>query len=46
MEWSTGTVYIKTDPLIHYICLKYMSETLITERINHMNKSIAYQYQH
>ena len=38
MDWSTGTAYIKTAPLIEYICLKYMSE--IQQRINLYCESI------
>ena len=48
MDWSTGIVYIKTAPLILYICLKYVSEIhIITERMNqkwvlkHLNGSYA-----
>ena len=45
IDWSTGTAYIKTALLIQYICLKNMSEILlVTERMNLMNKSIAYQH--
>ena len=29
MDWSTGAAYIKTAPLVQYICLKYMREILI-----------------
>ena len=29
MDWSTGTAYIKTAPLIQYISLKYMCKILI-----------------
>ena len=29
MDWSKGTAYIQTAPLIQYICLEYRSEILI-----------------
>ena len=41
MDWSTCTAYIKTDPLIQYIGLKYMSE-IIQTKMNHIIKSTSY----
>ena len=44
-NYNNFTAYIKTPPLIQYIRLKHMSEILImTERMNHVIKSIAYQH--
>ena len=42
MDWSTGTAYIKTAPLIQFICLKYISEIKET-KMNHIIKTLSYQ---